>query len=494
MGSKDRQLNRYIAMRTFSSFDFKKRSLSFKVIAPLAIASLIFSTALAYYQIANERNKAMQSIRAEMGSMAQFLDSISRTYIAKQDRSSLEDFVATALQNTNIKYVVFLNADGTPLTQSSKVMQNVDEFVEHSLKDQSGKTLGEVRIGFGFHAVAQNIRNILFQTIVSSTLLLILNIVIVIAVARLISGPFQEAKSKLFESSASLGSGALELKRSSETLSEAAEWQSTAIRESLKSITAIQAMLKKNLEAVAHTKEIGIGLSVKASEGTQSMQKMAHSMGEIKGSNQQLHQLTEIINKVSEKTKLINHIVFKTQLLSFNASIEAARAGEHGRGFSVVAQEVGKLAQMSGNASKEIEDLILNSQYQVDSVIERVTNRISDGEKVADEALKKFAEIAENLKEIATEIDNIAKASHEQFLGVSQTTKGIEEMNLVSTSFTESTREVLGLANLSRVNAELIHEVAQGLDSLISGEKKESVSPGSDDTIGTLPTINIKSA
>ena len=50
--------------------------------------------------------------------------------------------------------------------------------------------------------------------------------------------------------------------------------------------------------------------------------------------------------------------MFKTQLLSFNASIEAARAGQHGRGFAVVAEEVGHLAQTSGKAAEEIRNLL----------------------------------------------------------------------------------------------------------------------------------------
>ncbi|MHA0111674.1 methyl-accepting chemotaxis protein, partial [Klebsiella pneumoniae] len=77
--------------------------------------------------------------------------------------------------------------------------------------------------------------------------------------------------------------------------------------------------------------------------------------------NSQLQSISNIIGEISAKTNIINDIVFKTQLLSFNASIEAARAGQHGRGFAVVAEEVGNLAQMSGNAAKEIRALLEDS-------------------------------------------------------------------------------------------------------------------------------------
>ena len=77
-----------------------------------------------------------------------------------------------------------------------------------------------------------------------------------------------------------------------------------------------------------------------------------------------------LISEIGNKTKVINDIVFQTKLLSFNASVEAARAGEHGKGFSVVAEEVGNLAHMSGNSAKEITQLL-------ESSINRVNNRRS---------------------------------------------------------------------------------------------------------------------
>ncbi len=72
---------------------------------------------------------------------------------------------------------------------------------------------------------------------------------------------------------------------------------------------------------------------------------------------------------------MINSIVFKTQMLSFNASIEAARAGAQGKGFAVVAAEVGRLADLSGKAASEISELLQSSQDRVKNLVENVTTR-----------------------------------------------------------------------------------------------------------------------
>jgi methyl-accepting chemotaxis protein len=87
---------------------------------------------------------------------------------------------------------------------------------------------------------------------------------------------------------------------------------------------------------------------------------------EINASNEELRIIINIISDISEKTKVINDIVFQTRLLSFNASVEAARAGEHGKGFAVVAEEIGKLASVSGNSAKEINDILGHATTQVE--------------------------------------------------------------------------------------------------------------------------------
>jgi methyl-accepting chemotaxis protein len=76
--------------------------------------------------------------------------------------------------------------------------------------------------------------------------------------------------------------------------------------------------------------------------------------------------------KIGQIIGVIDEIAFQTNLLALNAGIEAARAGESGRGFAVVAQEVRALAQRSGDAAREIKQLVTGTKAQVDAGVERV--------------------------------------------------------------------------------------------------------------------------
>ena len=125
---------------------------------------------------------------------------------------------------------------------------------------------------------------------------------------------------------------------------------------------------------------------------------------------------------------MINDIVLKTQLLSFNASIEAARAGQHGRGFAVVAEEVGNLAQLSGGAATEIHTLLQGSLTQVDDIInstkslvqktqdrvhvtnelvEQTQTKVHSGKKISADAQVIFEEIANEVMTISRQVENV---------------------------------------------------------------------------------------
>src|SRR3546814_3040503 len=77
-----------------------------------------------------------------------------------------------------------------------------------------------------------------------------------------------------------------------------------------------------------------------------------------------MQQIEGSAQKIVDIVSLIDEIAFQTNLLALNASVEAARAGEAGKGFAVVAQEVRGLAQRSASASKDIKELITESNAQ----------------------------------------------------------------------------------------------------------------------------------
>ena len=146
---------------------------------------------------------------------------------------------------------------------------------------------------------------------------------------------------------------------SSLSLSDATTEQASSLQEAVASIDEISAMINKNTEASESSKEFSENSEKVAVKGKESVDNMIQAITEISDSNSEImdamnqsnKEMAEIVNviaEIGEKTKVINDIVFQTKLLSFNASVEAARAGEHGKGFSVVAEEVGNLAQMSG--------------------------------------------------------------------------------------------------------------------------------------------------
>lgn len=99
-------------------------------------------------------------------------------------------------------------------------------------------------------------------------------------------------------------------------------------------------------------------------------------MMSVEKSNANIEEIIQVIHEISNKTKVINEIVFQTKLLSFNASVEAARAGEQGKGFSVVAEEIGSLAAMSGNAAQEISAMLTESTTKVEKIVNTTKSEV----------------------------------------------------------------------------------------------------------------------
>nr|BDT29966.1 methyl-accepting chemotaxis protein [Bacteriovorax sp. HI3] len=241
------------------------------------------------------------------------------------------------------------------------------------------------------------------------------------------------------------------LTESSNSLSSVSSQQAAAVQETVSSLHEINAMSEKNFESIKISSMKSEEGKEQAINGKESIYKMASTIKEIAESNQEffkeinssseeLKTIIKIISDISERTKVINDIVFQTRLLSFNASVEAARAGEHGKGFAVVAEEIGKLASVSGASAKEINDILSLANTQVESIITKMSSRVVEltakasaqldsGERITKECVTSLNEIVDNITELSSMMNEISMAITEQTKGYSEITRAIDQID-----------------------------------------------------------------
>lgn len=250
-----------------------------------------------------------------------------------------------------------------------------------------------------------------------------------------------------------LGLAAKESLKSSEDLgataqsvSSATAEQAAAIQETMASMAEMSSMVAKTLDLAKQTQGLSTDLDETSKSGSQVMQGMLASMESIKSSNEELKKMVQIINDISTKTNVINDIVFKTQLLSVNASIEAARAGQHGKGFAVVAEEVGNLALVSGKAAEEIREMLTKSQTRVQEIVSVTNERVAEGEKVSQEAMRTFVEISDGISKIQGYSQSVNEATTQQQDGINQISVAMTQMDEASQMNSQEASNVSGLS------------------------------------------------
>ena len=222
------------------------------------------------------------------------------------------------------------------------------------------------------------------------------------------------------------------LKQASSELATASDEQERVIGESIKVLTEMGEMIFKTGDTVRESEEYIQTVSLRGTSGKEIMMMVTDSMASIEAANSSLQEISKIIHNIGDKTGVINEIVRKTQLLSFNASIEAARAGHEGRGFSVVAEEIGNLAKLSGSAANEIELLIEDSEKKVGSTLSVIRERVSGGNEVCSQAFSTFGEIVTAIETIREQIKSIKEASIRQDVGIKQSQKSMDELSASS--------------------------------------------------------------
>jgi methyl-accepting chemotaxis protein len=176
-----------------------------------------------------------------------------------------------------------------------------------------------------------------------------------------------------------------------------------------------------------------------AEDGTKIAQQSAKGMEQVQSATEELSVRIQDLGKRSGQIgaiiETIDDIAAQTNLLALNAAIEAARAGEHGKGFAVVADEVRKLAERSGQATKEISEMIRsiqNGANETVSAMQRAGQDVESAVELSEKAGEAFKLIAVGTRESSQRVSAIRVAVSEMQKSATQLAKAVQEASQVA--------------------------------------------------------------
>lgn len=310
-----------------------------------------------------------------------------------------------------------------------------------------------------------------------------------------------------------VGAGATQIAATSQELSQATTEQAASLEQTAASIEEMNNVITKNTDSAQNSAEISKKSRLSAIRGKETVEAMITSMNDIDSANNkivvqvnqsniQMEEIVRVIKEIGNKTKVINDIVFQTKLLSFNASVEAARAGELGKGFAVVAEEVGSLAQMSGNAAQDISSMLEESIRKVESIANESSTSIArmaeEGKQKVEIGTKIAYECGQVLEEIVVEIENvslkseeIAKASLEQMQGIHEITKAMHSLDQATQQNSSATEQASSAAEQLSAQAEALNLIVRQLSVAVYGVHSNASEGGSEKVANYFNNVDL---
>jgi methyl-accepting chemotaxis protein len=185
----------------------------------------------------------------------------------------------------------------------------------------------------------------------------------------------------------------------------------------VKAIAGVLSSLSESIGAIARGSQQSADLAgqtqQEAASGSKLLTRSRDAIAAIEKSSSAVHDIIETIGEIAGQT----------HLLAFNAAIEAARAGEHGKGFSVVANEVRKLAEKSALAAREIAKLI-----------NETVNRVGEGARLSGEVEDAFGRIVESVAKTSASIGEIHASTCAQAGATSDVSSLLAELERSATT------------------------------------------------------------
>ncbi len=441
-------------------------SIGKKIQLPVLLLIVAILSALGIGMAAKNQQNQMDLLVSKGQSMAHLMAKIGASSVANFEFSALDTFVGEITKgDPDVAFVAYYNDKGDPITKVDPNALKDTSLLrfEQKITSESGNAVGTFRIGYRQTSLAENFKNNVLITaagVLFATTLIFFGVAIV--VRRLVTSPLRELEvvieavsdgqlnqkasirsndeighiaeelntmvsnlrelvSHIQQATGNITSSAIQIKENSTQISSGSKQQMDAALSASSALEEIAA----SIDHVAASARETFTISNQAATGSEEGQKIAKDAADAMAKISDTIMLSsEVIGSLGQRTSKISSIVGEikaisdqTNLLALNAAIEAARAGEQGRGFAVVADEVRKLAERAGNATKEITaviDAILSETDQAIGNIEAGKAQVQHGVTLANNVADTLSQINAGAKNTLTSIHGIADATAEQ--------------------------------------------------------------------------------
>jgi methyl-accepting chemotaxis protein len=280
-------------------------------------------------------------------------------------------------------------------------------------------------------------------------------------------GNLEEVVRNLTDNTTQLVSAATEISSASEQMAAGAKQQTGQTSQAATAVEEMTSTIMESSKNSGEASELAKSAAESSTQGSQVVSDTISGMNRISQVVQEsadtIQKLAQSADQIGEIISVIDDIADQTNLLALNAAIEAARAGEQGRGFAVVADEVRKLAERTGKATKEIADMIKGIQSDTTGAVssmEQGIKEVESGKELADKAGNSLNEILQQSQSVMDMIQQIATASEEQSAASEEISRSVANISSV-------TKENAAGAEQSASAAEQLNRQAEDLRGLV---------------------------
>ena len=254
-------------------------------------------------------------------------------------------------------------------------------------------------------------------------------------ISRLLRNSLQQINS----SAEQVSLGAEQVSNSSQALAQGASEQAGSIEELAVSINEIAQSVKDADSAVDSSRQAAL-VGQKLEECDGQMETLMKSIHEVKNNS----------GKITGIVRQIEDIAFQTNILALNAAVEAARAGDAGRGFSVVAEEVRRLATKTAGASKLTAELV-----------EKNSDAVSDGMDAVNLTAQTLKTSVEGARQVSHKMDKISETSVQQADAITQIRKSVELISEIVQGNSATSEESAAASEELSAQAQLLKELVE---------------------------------